>query len=205
MLAKATFFTPLAENKWSDTGACAWGDDCGAGVRTALRWLSYPLHPDTAPLQGVSNKRWLLGQRRAVAVTSVQLQEKSPGKLIRTRVPLEGTLWPEGWRGSQVAGSAVGWAPDSVTPGSNARLPLDLPRQGLFAPTLPCHPWSSDGATGKIHVSEMSKIRHADRLWELSPARVLSPEGQYSTSVAADRAFVPRVPLTEGGRRGRLQ
>ena len=34
---------------------------------------SYPLHPDTAPLQGISNKRWLLGQGGAVAITSVQL------------------------------------------------------------------------------------------------------------------------------------
>lgn len=37
---------------------------------------SYPLHPDTAPLQGISNKRWLLGQGGAVAITSVQLQRE---------------------------------------------------------------------------------------------------------------------------------
>lgn len=47
--------------------------DMGLGE---TKGLSYPLHPDAAPLQGISNKRWLLGQGGAVAITSVQLKKE---------------------------------------------------------------------------------------------------------------------------------
>lgn len=47
---------------------------------------AYPLHPDAAPLQGVSNKGWLLGQRGAVAVASIQLQERRQRKSGMGRV-----------------------------------------------------------------------------------------------------------------------
>lgn len=47
--------------------------DTGLGETKAP---SYPLHPDAASLQGISNKRWLLGQGGAVAITSVQLQRE---------------------------------------------------------------------------------------------------------------------------------
>lgn len=60
-------------------GHRAWGNEAGAGIQRALRRLAYPLHPDAAPLQGISNKRWLLGQCGAVTVTPIQLQEKSRG------------------------------------------------------------------------------------------------------------------------------
>lgn len=32
MLAKTTFFKPVAEKKWSDTGGYAWGNDDEADI-----------------------------------------------------------------------------------------------------------------------------------------------------------------------------
>lgn len=47
---------------------------------------SYPLHPDAATLQGVSNERWLLGQSRAVTVAAIQLEERKQRKSGMGRV-----------------------------------------------------------------------------------------------------------------------
>ena len=44
---------------------------------TELPGESYPLHPDAPTLQGVPNKRWLLGQSGTITVTSIQLQERN--------------------------------------------------------------------------------------------------------------------------------
>lgn len=55
------------------------------GERGRSRRLSYPLHPDAATLQGVSNKRRLLGQCGAVTVTPIQLRETHQGSYRRSK------------------------------------------------------------------------------------------------------------------------
>lgn len=62
---------------------------------------SYPLHPDAAPLQGISNKRWLLGQGGAVAIASVQLQREEAWDTHEGPSVCKRTLGPGGWWGPQ--------------------------------------------------------------------------------------------------------
>lgn len=96
---KSDLFTPQAAEQRSDTQACAW-EVRGEGLIGAPRRPPYPLHADAAPLQRVSNKRRLLGQRGAVAVTPIQLQERAT-ESVKVRGHSEGTWGQAGGGGAR--------------------------------------------------------------------------------------------------------